>query len=396
MQIAQESENFHMEKAMLKHNIRKISLVSKITSVILIFLVFSQILLALFTEQSLKKIVTVNSLPFILIIGYNVICLFITDGMKLRLNKDQVTNIDRFISLYIAGLFAFGVVISLLESALYNHLMIYTLVTFICSSFFVLRKWQLFIPLFTAGIALCCGLFIQGGFTGMLQAQILYIITVMAVSHLLSRSFYRSFTRSARVESDLLREIEFGRKISRELREANRKLGLQATHDPLTKLYNRRAFNEYIDNLQMRSESGKFEMTAVMLDIDCFKLYNDHYGHSQGDLVLKEIASVLKEIAEQYGVFAARWGGEEFSLILIDESEKKVRMICEEIIHAVHMLKIEHKKSLVDRVVTVSIGAHSEHIEYSHEILQCIVDADAALYEVKNNGRNAYLLRRAV
>lgn len=73
-----------------------------------------------------------------------------------------------------------------------------------------------------------------------------------------------------------------------------------------------------------------------------------------------------------------------------------MRIVCEEIIHAVHLLKIEHNTSLVDKVVTVSMGAKSEFISKPKQILECVEAADEALYEVKKSGRNAYLLRTIV
>lgn len=306
MQMARESESIHLKKAMLQHNIRKISLVSKITTVILLFVIISQLTMQLIGTQKYLKDVSLTIIPYLLLILFNVFCLYLTDVSKIRIKNEYIHKTEKLITAYIIIIFAFGVAITLVDSMLYNKLMVYTLVTLICSSFFVLRKKQLLVPLVIAGSLLGIGLYAKNGLDEIFLTQLLYIATVMAVSHLLSRSYYRSFGLSARVQEDLLREIGFGRKISRELREANRKLGLQAAHDPLTKLFNRRAFNEYVDNLELRTDAGPFSLTAVMLDVDCFKLYNDYYGHSQGDLVLKEIGNVLIEVAEHYGIFTAR------------------------------------------------------------------------------------------
>ena len=180
------------------------------------------------------------------------------------------------------------------------------------------------------------------------------------------------------------------KKLSEELREANKKLAIQASMDPLTNLYNRRAINEYIEQLEKRTLEQSYLLSAVVLDIDYFKLYNDTYGHTSGDEVLKKVGEVLLQVAKKYKVFIARWGGEEFTMLIDEQSESKVQQICEEIIYEIHSLQLEHRASLVDNVVTVSVGAHTQIAHTSGDILACIEHADAALYSVKENGRNNY------
>ena len=83
-------------------------------------------------------------------------------------------------------------------------------------------------------------------------------------------------------------------------------------------------------------------------------------------------------------------GGEEFTMLIDEQSESKVQQICEEIIHEIHSLQLEHRASLVNRFVTVSMGAHTQIVNTPSDILACIEQADAALYNVKENGRNNY------
>lgn len=392
MRIGQENESFHIKKEILRHNLRKISLISKITIVILTFMVISQIVLQRFYGNYFNVELAFKVTPYIFLILFNLVVLYFTDVAKFQLKTEHFRRTERYINGYIAVLFSFGVIITLVDKVVYNQLMVYTIITVICSSFFVLNKNQVKWPLLLAGAFISIGLYVKDSANQVFFEQVLYIVTVMLVCQILSAAFYRSFIESARIKSDLIREIDFGRKISRELREANRKLGLQASHDPLTKLFNRRALNEYVSELGNRAESTPLEVTAIMLDIDCFKLYNDYYGHMKGDLVLKEMGLVLSELAEHYGFFTARWGGEEFTLLIVDESERKIKTICEAIIHSVHMLQIEHSASTVDKVVTVSIGAKSVKVQDVQDIQQCIEAADDALYEVKKNGRNGYLM----
>ena len=95
-------------------------------------------------------------------------------------------------------------------------------------------------------------------------------------------------------------------------------------------------------------------------------------------------------MAKKYKVFIARWGGEEFTMLIDEQSESMVSQICEEIIREIHSLQLEHRTSLVDQFVTVSMGAHTQVVNTPGDILACIEYADTALYSVKENGRNNY------
>lgn len=157
--------------------------------------------------------------------------------------------------------------------------------------------------------------------------------------------------------------------------------------DSMTGLYNRR----YLDDYEQRNikKLEEKEISIVLLDIDYFKKYNDNYGHIEGDKVIKEVSnSVLMNIRKK-GI-GIRFGGEEIVIILEDTSENEAIEIVEKIQKDIKNKAIEHKYSLVNDIVTTSIGIYTKKKNMKEDIYLAIDKADKALYESKNNGRNRY------
>ena len=383
-----ENEAYYIKKAAIEHNIRKITLVSKVTSTIITFLLLLECCFLLLNRGEERVGLPINIWPYVLLLLFNFICYYFTEVKRLTVEKENLRQMDKLVTLYIFALISFGVLISLSDQSAYNHLMIYTLITLVSCSFFVLNKKQILIPVATAGTGLLYGLYVIHGNTPLFQSQLLYLIALFPAGYFLSRSFYHSFKRSVIMQAELKNEVEMTRKLSKQLREANRKLEIQASVDPLTDVYNRRAVANYIEYLENKMYEEPYLLSAVLLDIDHFKLYNDTYGHTNGDEVLRKVGRALRDTAEKYNVFIARWGGEEFAMLIVEEDDR-VGKICEEAITAIHRLQIEHRASPVDRIVTVSIGTNTRRIHQKEDILECIEGADEALYEVKKNGRNA-------
>ena len=382
-----ENEAYYVKKAAIEHNIRKVTLVSKVTSSIVIFLMLLE---CCFLFLSSGEGLPVNIWPYVLLLLFNFICYYFTEVKRLAVEKENLRQMDRLISLYIFALVSFGVLISLSDQSAYNHLMIYTLITLVSCSSFVLNKKQILIPLGVAGTGLLYGLYAIHGNTPLFQSQLLYLLALSPAGYYLSRSFYHSFKRSVIMQAELKNEVEVTRRLSKQLREANRKLEIQASVDHLTDVYNRRAVVHYMEYLENKAYEEPYHLSAVLLDIDHFKLYNDTYGHTNGDEVLRKVGRALRDTAEKYNVFIARWGGEEFAMLIIEEDDR-VGKICEEAIVAIQRLHIEHRASPVARILTVSIGTNTRRIHQKEDILQCIEGADEALYEVKKNGRNAII-----
>ena len=193
----------------------------------------------------------------------------------------------------------------------------------------------------------------------------------------------------ATVTSCLLFRREMLRRMLAEdaLVEAAEKLSLLAATDALTGLANRRAFDAAMPREWRRAIRGNTPIALLMLDADCFKSYNDHYGHQEGDRVLQGIASCIRQNISRPSDQDARYGGEEF-IVLLPETELPGALHVAELIRsAVAKLDIAHIKSPTGRV-TASIGVAVAYPQFGDAASSLVKDADAALYDAKHLGRN--------
>lgn len=176
------------------------------------------------------------------------------------------------------------------------------------------------------------------------------------------------------------------------LQSKNKLLKEQAMRDGLTGIANRRSFDEIYSKMYKESAREKTSIAILMIDVDLFKLYNDFYGHIAGDECLKSIAKSLEQTLKRPSDLAARFGGEEFVVVIKNVDEDGVVKVATKLNRAIEALEIEHQKSSVSRYVTVSVGAaiRNHNDELSQEEL--IKNADEALYMAKNSGRNRVCL----
>lgn len=159
--------------------------------------------------------------------------------------------------------------------------------------------------------------------------------------------------------------------------------------DELTRLYNRRHFNQVITEEIHRCRRDERPFTFILLDVDNFKKYNDTYGHQLGDHVLSSIGSLLKEHTHRAGDYAFRLGGEEFGLIINSDSADNSRQFAETIRNGIESLGIEHENNPPLKTVTASIGVCIVADTWEGNDEQSIYkDADEMLYRAKENGRN--------
>jgi len=173
----------------------------------------------------------------------------------------------------------------------------------------------------------------------------------------------------------------------RELVASNSRLTVMASMDLLSGLANRRGLQSRLDFEWMKGQQTGHRLALMMIDVDHFKLFNDSYGHPEGDACLSRIGETLAAVADQTGGFAARYGGEEFCLLLPETGMGRALQVGELVRTAVEQLDLPHRTSAFERV-TVSIGVActlpSEHATPA----ELIEAADAALYAAKHRGRN--------
>ena len=158
--------------------------------------------------------------------------------------------------------------------------------------------------------------------------------------------------------------------------------------DGLTQLYNRRRFDEMLDYEWYRSLRASHSMALILMDIDYFKRYNDHYGHANGDACLKAVARALTSSMQRTADFVARYGGEEFVCILPETDRAGALIAAERIRRSVLALNLPHATSDVTGQVTISLGVMTMIPASQFSPHYLIEKADAALYASKRNGRN--------
>jgi diguanylate cyclase (GGDEF)-like protein len=172
-----------------------------------------------------------------------------------------------------------------------------------------------------------------------------------------------------------------------ELQEANQRLSELSTTDGLTGIANRRKFDAAISEEWARAARNKTSLSLIMLDIDHFKKYNDHYGHQQGDDCLRRVAEVLRTGARRQGDLVTRYGGEEFCMILPDTALDGALEIAERLRREVEELKMPHVQSDFGRV-TISLGVASSTPGNDQGPAELLRLADESLYRAKSEGRN--------
>lgn len=181
------------------------------------------------------------------------------------------------------------------------------------------------------------------------------------------------------------RQIEFNQRMLNKFQEERERLSDLSMLDPLTGLYNRRGFQHRFDSIMAQGEGNHF---ILLMDIDRFKSYNDHYGHSMGDQTLMRVSAAIRDAVRAKDI-VSRYGGEEFLVMLTDIQSPQALQTAERIRQYVYDLNITHQfNNLLDNNLTISIGITPLQ---GDDIEQAILLADRALYKAKNHGRNKIL-----
>jgi diguanylate cyclase (GGDEF)-like protein len=186
----------------------------------------------------------------------------------------------------------------------------------------------------------------------------------------------------------LLSQIE--RVQADELQAATRRLHDLSMRDPLTGICNRRQFEEDFQHIWSDSVQGGQPVAMLMIDVDFFKNYNDGYGHPSGDLCLKQVATIISQVAQDSLGLSARMGGEEFAILLPRANAAQAAQLGERVCEAVRQAGIEHRYTQVPglTVVTVSVGVACLSASVCMAPSTLFSLADDALYQAKTGGRN--------
>lgn len=385
-----QNDNLFVRKEIAKNNINKIELVSKFYIIATVLFI---LLNALSTVESPMNAFFIFALPLLVIIIFNCICIYLVKSNRFIVNNMSIKKIERGVFTYILISFIGAGIVTIINSYYVGSAIFFTLIGFSTAAFFVIKPRLFIIPVAMSGAIILIGMYYLGDKSDINIINIAYFVTLTLICYLLNKMYNQFFISTIKIKSELMKENIYRKKISKDLKEANRKLMVQNSIDPLTNLQNRMSFNNYLETLKKQSTIMSVKLTAVMIDIDSFKKYNDFYGHAKGDEVISMVGKVIFEISDKFGIFAARYGGEEFTMLILNVSSYKVNSICEELMSEVAKLQIPHECSDVDSVITISIGAETIIAKSPQQVMQVIDDADKMLYKVKRSGKNAYLVQ---
>ncbi|QUM80501.1 diguanylate cyclase [Moritella sp. 5] len=181
-------------------------------------------------------------------------------------------------------------------------------------------------------------------------------------------------------------------KTKNDLELANEELERLATLDGLTGIANRRHLDAMFSKELSRAKRHAQPLTFILADIDFFKIYNDHYGHVQGDECLKLVASTLNKSLRRPSELVARYGGEEFCMLLPNTDTKGAKLVAEKLVNVVRSLEIQHAGINEHAIITMSFGVVSVIPDRKITVKSLIQQADNKLYQAKNNGRDQWVI----
>ena len=212
-----------------------------------------------------------------------------------------------------------------------------------------------------------------------------YLVKLPDTIELVARLRYHSRSYLAMVQRD--EAYQALRQSQQQLLESNMELRRLTNSDGLTGLGNRRYLDEYLGAEWARAARDGREISLLMIDVDHFKAYNDIYGHIAGDEALKRVAGTIFACCDRSTDLAARFGGEEFAMVLPGKSAGATRLIAEKLRRAVEAMQIPHAGGS-GQWLTISVGAATLSPDGERPSTELIQVADRGLYQAKRQGRN--------
>ena len=235
---------------------------------------------------------------------------------------------------------------------------------------------------------------VQKGYNVALLVQHSQAIYVMLVCFAVSLKYAQKQKEEQRLKDEILSlNTSLDLKIKErtaQLEKANETLQQLATKDALTGIANRYAFDHHLELYFEQALENRSNLSLILIDLDYFKTYNDHYGHLMGDALLQQVVAVISEHLPPEALFA-RYGGEEFAIIYPEVDEQQLTQLGHQIVEAVSGKRFEHIQH-PNSYVTISAGGYTMTVKDSFTSKRQLISAsDELLYEAKHNGRNQYV-----
>ncbi|PMC38661.1 hypothetical protein CJ195_09420 [Bacillus sp. UMB0899] len=288
-----------------------------------------------------------------------------------------------------------GSVVTLIDQKEYGHVMAFA-VNFMCVSILFHASNRTILLLYILPISvLLIGLPFFQSSDAILTGHYINLSVFLFFCWLASRMLYISQSTNffnklllTETNSNLALKIEENEKINQQLAKANEQLKEMTIIDELTNIPNRRGFQQYIQE-SLTYSNGKRKLSIIMIDIDAFKLFNDNYGHLEGDKIIKSVAQMIQNhVIDSSFSISARFGGEEFVIAVFDRNDLEIDKLAEDIRIAIYAAEIPHEYSPVTNHVTISVGIATDYVKNENDIPQLLEHADHALYRSKSNGKN--------
>lgn len=368
-----QKENF--KRIMLKDNLSRGKVTAKILLVLQSILTLINVITCVLKVDNRFEF-SYYFIMYMLMILVNIVYLLIINKHNDLDNKplSYLNNLEKVIIFYVTFFMSWGSIISLMDQKLYGQVIVFMVNMIACSSFYYFETKKMTIPYIISTAILLLSLPFFQPSKDILIGHYVNVSIFLLISWLSSRILYHSYCSN------------FTNKVL--LEKANNQLEKLSLIDELTGIPNRRSFNNYITTAYTYHFKSDFMFSIIMMDLDCFKQYNDNYGHTAGDKILKSIAYQINSVATLSMNFAARFGGEEFIYAAIGADEKEINLIAETIKTNIMNLKIPHQYSKVSKYISLSLGTSTVIANSKEDIFHCIEFADKALYLAKKDGRN--------
>lgn len=358
-----------------------------------IVIIFEAILLSIqLVTRAVADIYTVMYL-FLLFLAIGMYLITKSFEKQTTLTQHQQRRYEVALHLFVSIFVTWGAVVTLIDQAVYGHLMAF-IVNVMCVSILFHASNKLILKIYTVPVLVIgIGLpFFQPSYN-VVMGHYVNLAVFMFFSWIASRMLYINHLENfysrqllEEMNANLSSKIKENERINKELEQVNEQLKHLAILDELTKIPNRRGFQEF--TYQLFKTSNKRFVSIVMLDIDAFKMYNDFYGHPEGDKVIKKVAQVINTYIKSENIIGARYGGEEFIIGAFDYTIEEIYRIAEAIRQDVENEQMVHAFSEVSSFVTISLGLASKHLVDEDDLEQLIELADQALYSAKQQGKN--------
>lgn len=388
-----ESEQSKLQRKLFEENIQRTKLFAKIILLFEVALIMMNVSTALFDETktfSVDFYLIMYLLLAVLSIAFLMMIRFFEKGD--RFSAKRVHWCQKGMMAVVVLFLAWGGAVTLVDQHHYGHIMAFA-VNFMCVSVLFHATNRMMLKIYSLPVLIVYGglpLFQSAAdvLVGHYINLTVFIFFCWLTSRMLYANYYKDFYQNwtlSRVNRDLEVQIQKNTEMNKQLEKANKQLESLMLTDELTGIRNRRGFRSILAEEQKHSD-GERPVAFMMIDIDCFKQYNDFYGHIKGDTIIRTVAQAISEYIPVHAGFAARYGGEEFVVVLFDQSEESVKELGSTICRRICELKIEHMPSTASDWITISVGIKTG--QFINNMNKLLSQADDALYKAKKNGRN--------